>query len=232
MKTKGALIAMQNKKLRSNHRKVNRNPKLSLRFSPTAWAKLLFLRDFGNTEVGGFGIAAADDLLYVEDIHLVKQVCSWAHVAFSDESVADLFDEQVDAGRRPEQFARIWVHTHPGNCPRPSATDEQTFDRVFRSTEWAVMFILAREGRSYARLRYNVGPGGDFELPVNVEYERPFAGCDVEAWTDEYLTCVQPQVLERKASSTAKPLSVTSLQQVTTDGWQRSWFDYIADNEK
>ena len=28
-----------------------------LRFSPTAWAKLLFLRDYGPTEVGGFGIA-------------------------------------------------------------------------------------------------------------------------------------------------------------------------------
>ena len=40
----------------------------SLRFSPTAWAKLLYLRDLGDTEVGGFGISAADDLLYVEDI--------------------------------------------------------------------------------------------------------------------------------------------------------------------
>ena len=39
----------------------------TLRFSPTAWAKLLFLRDLGDTEVGGFGISAADDLLYVED---------------------------------------------------------------------------------------------------------------------------------------------------------------------
>ena len=30
-----------------------------LRFSPTAWAKLLYLRDFGRTEVGGFGIATS-----------------------------------------------------------------------------------------------------------------------------------------------------------------------------
>ena len=35
----------------------------SLRFTPTAWAKLLFLRDYGETEVGAFGIAAIDDLL-------------------------------------------------------------------------------------------------------------------------------------------------------------------------
>ncbi len=32
----------------------------TLRLSPTAWAKLLFLRDLGETEVGGFGIAAAE----------------------------------------------------------------------------------------------------------------------------------------------------------------------------
>ena len=37
-----------------------------LRLNPTAWAKLLYLRDLGDTEVGGFAISAVDDLLYVE----------------------------------------------------------------------------------------------------------------------------------------------------------------------
>jgi len=72
----------------------------TLRFSPAAWAKLLFLRDYGETEVGGFGVSTASDLLYVEDIQLVRQACSWAHVAFDDDSVADYFDGQVEAGRR------------------------------------------------------------------------------------------------------------------------------------
>ena len=47
-----------------------------LRFSPTAWAKLLYLRDLGPTEVGGFGISAADDLLRIEDVQLVLQNCT------------------------------------------------------------------------------------------------------------------------------------------------------------
>ena len=106
----------------------------ALRFSPLAWARLLYLRDYGDTEVGGFGIAASDDLLFVEDVQLVRQVCSWAHVAFDDESVADFFDAQVDSGRQPQQFGRLWVHTHPGDCPLPSMTDEDTFDRVFGSS--------------------------------------------------------------------------------------------------
>jgi hypothetical protein len=29
-----------------------------LRFTPTAWAKLLYLRDAGQSEIGGFGMAA------------------------------------------------------------------------------------------------------------------------------------------------------------------------------
>jgi proteasome lid subunit RPN8/RPN11 len=163
----------------------------SLRFSPTAWAKLLFLRDAGETEVGGFGISAADDLLHVEDVQLVRQVSDMASVAFDDEAVADFFDRQIDAGRRPEQFARLWVHTHPGSSPQPSQTDDETFARVFGRTTWAVMFILARGGQAFARLRFHVGPGGDVDLPVCVDYSRPFSASDHAAWKAEYVAAVE-----------------------------------------
>jgi hypothetical protein len=112
-------------------------------------------------------------------------------VAFDDESVADFFDRQVDAGRQPEQFGRIWVHTHPGDSPLPSQTDEETFDRVFGNATWAVMFILACGGTSYARLRFNVGPSGETEVPVQVDFRHPFAGCDLAAWSGEYRNNVQ-----------------------------------------
>jgi hypothetical protein len=163
----------------------------ALRFSPTAWAKLLYLRDLGDSEVGGFGITAADDLLLVEDVQLVRQVCTGASVAFDDQAVADFFDRQVDQGRRPEQFGRTWIHTHPGDFAQPSQIDEETFARVFGRTDWAVMFILARRGQSYARLRFHVGPGGELDLPVRVDYARLFAASDHAAWREEYLANVQ-----------------------------------------
>ena len=62
-----------------------RRPKL--RFSPTAWAKLLFLRDLGPTEVGAFGITRPDDLLLVDEIQLVHQRCTETFVAFDDVGV-------------------------------------------------------------------------------------------------------------------------------------------------
>jgi hypothetical protein len=161
-------------------------PSPVLRFSPTAWAKLLFFCHHGNTEIGGFGITSADDLLCINDFQTIKQAVTGASVAFDDAAVADFFDQQVDAGRKPEQFARIWLHTHPGDSASPSSTDEDTFYRVFCSCQWAIMFILARGGKTFARLRFNTGPGGQIALPVEVDYRRPFAGSDLDAWKAEY----------------------------------------------
>ena len=219
----------------SNQRQRAETVSPSLRFSPTAWAKLLFLRDYGETEVGGFGITDSDDLLFIEDIQLVKQTCSWAHVAFDDTSVADLFDRQVDAGRRPEQFARIWVHTHPGDCPRPSLTDEETFSRVFGRAEWAVMFILACEGQSSARLRFNVGPRADLQIPVDIDYTRPFDGCDVKAWEAEYLANVRPQHSTRRVISATEAAFDSAFAPASAidpdDEWYESWLEYSENEE-
>lgn len=158
----------------------------ALRFSPTAWAKLIFMRDMTDNEVGAFGITGADDLLFVTDIAAVKQKVTGVSIAFEDESIADFFENQVDAGRTPEQFARVWIHTHPGSSPEPSGTDEQTFERVFGSCEWAVMFVIARDGNTYARLRFNVGPGGEVKIPVCVDYSIEFNAADFELWKKEY----------------------------------------------
>ena len=48
------------------------------------------------------------------------------------------------------------------------------------------MFVLARDGKSYARLRFNVGPGGQVVIPVEVDYSLPFGASDHGAWEAEY----------------------------------------------
>ena len=190
-----------NPKTRSNHLKPPswkrpqqpKNP--VLRFSPTAWAKLQYFCHAGDTEIGGFGLTSdPDDLLLIDEFHTVKQSTSCTSVVFDDSSVADYFEQQVDLDYQPEQFARIWLHTHPGDSPRPSGTDEQTFSRVFGGCDWAVMFILARGGNTYCRLHFNSGPGGQVELPVQVDYSRPFSGSDVESWQNEFDLNIRPEV--------------------------------------
>ena len=197
----------------------------ALRLSPTAWAKLLYLRDLGETEVGGFGLAAADDLLHVDDIQLVRQVATSVSVRFDDVAVADYFDRQVDAGRKPQTCGRIWVHTHPGSSAQPSATDEETFARAFGPVNWAVMFILAHGGQAYARLEFHIGPSGAILLPVDVDYTRPFPAANPAAWQEEYLANVREELplLFLPARSHLEPMFADADQVNGVDDERRFW---------
>lgn len=184
----------QSKNLRSK-RSPQKLPRLerapTLRFSPYAWAKLLFLRDQGETEIGGFGITAEYDPLLMEDIVLVLQTCTAVSVRFDDAAVADFYDDQVDRGFAPDRFCRVWVHTHPGNSAQPSGTDEETLERVFGRCDWSVMFILACGGDSYARLRLGTGPTAEMTIPIEVDYDASFPASDIAAWEQEYENCVR-----------------------------------------
>jgi proteasome lid subunit RPN8/RPN11 len=165
---------------------ANRPNAATLRFSPYAWAKFKYLRDKGSTEVAAFGISELDDPLAMIDILMIKQEASAAHVEFDDEAVSHFFEDQHELGRKPAQFARVWLHTHPGNCATPSGTDENTFTRVFGGCDWAVMAILARGGDLTARLRYNKSVRAEFQIKVEVDYSLPFGASDHEAWDKEY----------------------------------------------
>ena len=169
-----------------------------LRFTPYAWAKLLYFRDRSDCEVGAFAITDPDDLLLVRDLAVPKQGVSVVSVAFDDESVADHFDRQADLGRTPAEVGRVWAHCPPGDSPHPSAIDEECFARAFGHCDWAAMFILARKGQCYCRLRFNVGPGGSLEIPVEVDYSAEFAASDWPAWEQEY----QANIACRKSPGT------------------------------
>ncbi len=180
---------------RPRQKRQRKTSRPTLRFSPYAWAKLLFLRDAGQTEVGGFGITEADDLLFVNDLVLIEQHCTEVTVEFADHAVADFFEDQIDLQRKPEQFARIWFHTHPGDSPQPSTTDVKTFERVFGNCDWAVMFIIAQGGKTYAELYWRHGGPASLRMHVEVDYSQPFPSTDHLEWDAEYKTCVHDQFL-------------------------------------
>jgi hypothetical protein len=168
-------------------------------FSSLAWLKLQWFCHAGHTEVGGFAISAENNPLYVEDLITVKQYVTPVSVRFDDVAVAELFDDLVDRGIPVSRFARLWVHTHPGDSALPSAVDEETFARTFGSCDWAVMFIVSRTGQTYARLSFAAGPGGEMLLPTVVQWGDWPGGLtrigsldrQVEKWQREYEANVQ-----------------------------------------
>jgi proteasome lid subunit RPN8/RPN11 len=151
----------------------------------------LYFRDRSDNEVGGFGISDADDLLFVREFVTVKQEVTCVSVKFDDAAVADFFDVQVDLGRKPEQFARIWLHSHPGDSPEPSVIDRETFQRVFGNCQWAVLFVVAQDNRTYAKLRFNVGPGGQLLIHTEIDYSEYFGPSDHDLWDTEYAANVK-----------------------------------------
>ncbi len=104
--------------------------------------------------------------MYLEDIAVLKQKATSVSTNMDDTALADFTDDMVDAGRKPEQFLRIWLHTHPGSSVDPSHTDEITFREAFGDCDWAIMGILGRTGNVYARIRFKAGPGLSLDLPV------------------------------------------------------------------
>lgn len=151
-------------------------------YSPRAWLKAQFLCHAGPTEIGVFALTAENEPLYVEDLLVPAQETTAASVAFDDAAVADLFDAMADAGIPASRFARIWLHTHPGASVIPSGVDEATFARVFGRNDWAVMAILGRTGRTYARLRFAAGPGGSLEIASIVDWAAWPALAETASW--------------------------------------------------
>jgi hypothetical protein len=188
-----------------------------LRFSPLAWLKLQYFCHRGSGEIGGFGISAADDPLYIEQFVTVMQGVTAASVEFADSAVADYFDGCVDQGLAPSRFARVWCHTHPGSSAEPSTTDKQTFARVFGNCDWAVMFILARSGRSYARLWHSAGPGANAPVPVSVDWPAwPHLMEDLGAlrneWQQEFQSNIHPA--DHSFFGSSLPHSLRSAQEM------------------
>ncbi len=178
---------------------IHRPRRASILLRPAAFLKLLYCCHTAATEIGGFGISAANDPLVIEAFALVPQRASIATVEFDDAAVADHADRYADQGVEPARSLRVWVHTHPGESAAPSSTDEATFARSFGGCDWAAMLIQSRGEENYCRLRFNAGPGGDVVVPVAFDWaslpawlERNAGQMDelVRGWAGELDRCV------------------------------------------
>jgi hypothetical protein len=49
-----------------------------------------------------------------------------------------------------------------------------------------VLFVVAQDNNTYARLRFNVGPGGQVLIPTEIDYGQDFSASDHEIWDTEY----------------------------------------------
>lgn len=165
------------------------------RFTPTAWAKLIFFRDAGDTEVAGFAITSKNDPTLITDVHLVKQKCTGATFDLDVADVDEYMNRMLNNDIPPSECCRILWHTHPGPSPIPSGVDEQNFDKVFNATDFGTMLIISQTSDIYCRTRYNIGPKFDVESNVTIDFITDFTPPLWEAWKEEYKSNVTKQTM-------------------------------------
>lgn len=225
--------------------------------TPYAFAKTRFMRDIADCEVSGFCITAKKTPLLIEDFMLVKQEVGPASIDLDGDGICDFYERMVELGYQPAEFARVWMHTHPGTSPKPSGTDEDTFAKHFSDPDWSVMLILANGGAWYARLRFNVGPGGEMEVPVEIDWDAEFPESDQDGWLKEYQlyvterpVIVRPfahpnratwppdkrmanQIQSQQVPSTGKKWDHGKRCMVPVEDWRDEWFKYaLGDDEQ
>lgn len=167
---------------------------LKLKFSLRAWAKLNYLMLKGDTEVGGYGLLSDNrGELEVTDFILIPQEATAASVTFDDEGYEDYVEEMALKGMNPDRFLRIWIHTHPGNSAKPSTTDETSWSNTFGTMNWAVMFILARGGDTYCRIKVSTEFGYfPYEIEHEIKWDMEYpTEADKAAWDADYERCVK-----------------------------------------
>jgi len=200
----------------------------TLKFSPYVFAKLIWMRDRGNTEVAGYGITETEDPLLVTDFKLIKQVCTVASFDFDPEDGAEFMEQMADTGLMPWQYSNLLLHSHPGNSPNPSTTDETNFVKSFSHPHWAIMFIIADGGDIYCRLKANVGPGIVRELKISVDWSVPFLGSDVEKWKEEYEAKVSKKTFRMTGKEGVASKSDTDFTVYDDPMWKDEHIDWAA----
>ncbi|KKN91206.1 hypothetical protein LCGC14_0220740 [marine sediment metagenome] len=172
----------------------------TLRISPLAFAKMIFWRDCGDTEVAAYATTHTDDPLFITDFRLIKQECTNITFDIDKNDLAEDVEHTLDDGLCPWMTHNILCHTHPGCSPLPSHNDEENFKKAFSHPNWAIMLIIAENGETYCRLKINTAPGVEKLLKVSVDFSQEFEASNHQSWDTEY----KSKVTEKKFRMTGK----------------------------
>ena len=147
----------------------------------------------GKNEISCFGVAfSQDNLLRVNELYLPKQIVTPSHTDPTEEGIATMYDELGQAKFPPNQFARIWIHTHTFTAPNktgislPSPVDFNTCREVFTGCDWFIMLI--KGGEEFTCYLYLLGAlPVRLVLKVIVDYTDPgFPNKIINDWTTTF----------------------------------------------
>lgn len=184
-----------------------------LALSAAAWEKLKWFRDYKDVEVCCMGQSDPNDPLFINQLHFIPQYSTMASVEFDNDAQNNYAIDMSKRRLNPDNFMRVWIHTHPGNNTSPSGTDWSTFNDTFGPMEWSVMAILGKSDEFTCVFRV-----GDEMMNIPVAIHDPFT----QQWAEEYASAVlSPQ---KKTHSFLSP-------QASEAEWEEVWQQAIEPEE-
>lgn len=206
---------------------------------PSLYFKIRTFAHAGDTEVGGMcrllhnrepaadrkpGEAPFTNILTAFDV--LKQKAGGASFEFDNEAMDDyVLEMDALAEKKGLDLAdlgvgRVMLHTHPGEDPTPSVVDEKEFDEKYGGCAWAIMLIMAVEGKEnfYGRLRCNLPFEHEVECDVVVYWDllpaefggkwMPHTELEPRQWLEQHKQLVSKKVYKVVTAAKAKPEKV------------------------
>ena len=145
------------------HRKTETRATLNST-TPDTWCQLNYVQ---RAALRLSAITHPDDRLFVTDLWFPKQECTAAAVEFDDESIAEEIDRLSDT----HPMDRLPHLDPPRSESQPQWHRRRDLLQVLGHFDWAVMAILAKGGKSYARIKHDA-PAGITD--GKIEYKIPW----------------------------------------------------------
>ena len=112
-------------------------PPKRLTYARCVWEKMWALTAACDVEVSGLGIMSEHDPCFVEDLFIVRQVCTGVRTELDSGEVADLVMKLRAIGVKPNRL-RFWWHSHVNMGTTFSGTDEDNIRRFASDYLWSV----------------------------------------------------------------------------------------------
>ncbi|MCA9443861.1 MAG: hypothetical protein KC964_23910 [Candidatus Omnitrophica bacterium] len=177
---------------------------MKIQMTPKAYWHLQWLCQRTPNEVSCMGVLNPETKhLRIQDVVLVKQEVSEMHVDLDMEWWADHQVELFEKEKIQPWQTSVWIHTHPSGINEPSGVDEQTMRESFGSWSFAVMIILTKAGKFYARvdLQHEFPNGTQLRFSVPSEIEILWGAKSVDPVSKKDLTTWESEFKERVIAS-------------------------------
>jgi proteasome lid subunit RPN8/RPN11 len=179
-----------------------------------------------SIEVSLYGITESNSLV-IKDFWIPYQFGTAVTTEFDEEKKVEEVDKLIQKGLDPNNFLKIWVHTHPKMSPNPSGTDIQTFKTKFNNLNWSIRLILGQNKQMTVKYQQNSPIPLELDLKTEIDFSN-FKGFGIEEQTALLLELAEK--VQKPIASISKFNHDNNFDYLIEDKYRRNFKDFDIDD--